>query len=649
MDEREEPSTGVANEQKPVVIGSGMIADEWHMLDEEGYTGLLFRIFSQLVRNSTPGDTIPSSGTLPVSQDLAQDKNSSTPLKGFASLFRKAMNTDWTRVKCALEDIILLSSADTGGHTEFLDMHAVLINGPSFNLLFRRLTDALNEVFPVHFTDENGKSTTQEDSDCTVKEVLFQVLSNITCFGNFRTGEVKSSESNATASLQKALESQQSKVMIVGSFKDEVSDEIFEEEDAELQREIQGTEFYKDVMYADHEKGQLMLKVDNKNGGVSEIEKIRTIIKTKIEKCFPPIPVPASWFVLSLLLHDHQDPTMTLGDCEVLAEKLNIGLEELQTALWFLHHSLGAILYYPGGDLKNTIFCQIQAVYESITDLTKKTYTSRYVQHESSLEEFSNLGLFSLQEIKNAPEDPTSVSRDLLVRLLKHLNIVTPAPSMLSPTGIKDPYLMPCKLRYSRDPINIPEGNPKPLLLHFKCGFTPVGMFPALITKLFSQADDLKWKIIKGGPKRDKLFKNRVCFRVERDIIYLMSHLRYFEIAVSQKKVSRSCSSAEGLCHRVREVFEDALQKVTENMNYHFLGGHQYAFWCTQCHGVEKHLTVLKDVTSTFMECLRSPEETEDLSDQQLVWFSKARAIPRGNSQSCIIILQYIHECACPY
>ena len=56
-------------------------------------------------------------------------------------------SSDWESPKCELEDIILLSSADTGGHAEFLDMHPALINGPSFNLLFSRLTDELDEPF----------------------------------------------------------------------------------------------------------------------------------------------------------------------------------------------------------------------------------------------------------------------------------------------------------------------------------------------------------------------------------------------------------------------------------------------------------------------------------------------------------------------
>lgn len=312
---------------------------------------------------------------------------------------------------------------------------------------------------------------------------------------------------------------------------------------------------------------------------------------------------------------------MLLSQCEVLAKNVNIGSEELQTALWFLHHGLGVLLYYPVDGLSNTVFCKVQAVYKSVTNLIKKTYIAQHVQHEPALDDFTKLGIFSLEEIENAPESSTSIPRHLLVQLLEHLNIITRSPSTLSPIGIENPYLMPCKLRCTREPISIPsEGSPEPLMLYFKCGFTPVGVFPAMITKLFSQAEKLDWKIVKEGPNFSRIYKNRVCFRVGKDIVYLISHLRYLEIVI---QCSQHPFSEELLCHHVREVIEGALQKVTEKMSYDFLKGYNHAFWCTKCCG-DKHPAILEKFTSPYVECLHNPMETENLNQRQRVWFSIA-------------------------
>jgi hypothetical protein len=308
---------------------------------------------------------------------------------------------------------------------------------------------------------------------------------------------------------------------------------------------------------------------------------------------------------------------MTLKYCEELALKLNISSKELQTALWFLHHGLGILLYYPmGDDLGAMIFCKVQAIYSSVTSLIKKTYTARYLQHESSLDEFANLGIFSQEEIENAPESSTAIPRVLLVQLLVHLNIITPAPPSLSPYGIENPYLMPCKLRCSRESIKIPsKGNPEPLKLRFKCGFTPVGVFPAMIAKLAT-----RWRVL---PERERIFKNRVRFRVGKDDVYMLSHLRYFEIAI----VHKSCSSAAEVCCNVRQVFEGSLREVTVNMNYNFSVGHEYAFWCVGCANRGHLAVVVKEASppSVFLECCQDKEVIGDLNPRQEVWFSESK------------------------
>ena len=647
----DEPSTGLVEEQKPVVIkdvkaGTRIVTQsEWLTLDTKGdYARMLLDMFSQVddsqvddsrslsegSASDAPSEAYASTPSVAAADPQADPSTSPLFQKSFTNFFSKVLesDSDWEAVKAKLEDMILLNTADTGGHAEFLDMHAALINGPSIYLLFSRLTDELDKLHKIYYTDENSTSTKKEDSDCTVGEVFFQALSSITCFGSAHCAGNSSSGGGVSAKLRKAVELRESKVMFAGTFGDMVTDDEFKEKDAKLHQQIMDTAFYKNVMFADND--QLMLKVDNKSGGTDEIKIIRKIFESKIRKFFERIPIPASWFVLSLRIRDHQSPTMTLPECEVLASEINISPEELQTALWFLHHCLGDILYYPVGELHCVVFCKIQDIYKSVTKLIKKTYTAENAQHEAiaTSNVFRNLGIFSLKEIEKTPEEKNSLSRDLLVRLLKHLNIITCAPSTLIPLlpfQIEDPYLMPCMLRNCRKNVVLPlEGNPEPLLLHFNCGFTPMGIFTALINRVFSQVHELQWKILtEVVGEENKIFKNRVKFRVGRDVVYLMSHLCYLEITILQQPPSPMLPVK--LCRTVRKVFEDALQEVTLIMKYDFLDGHDYAFWCTECHEEKKHLAIVKEATSTtsaFMECRRDKGVTGDLNPRQAVWFS---------------------------
>ena len=705
----DEPSTGVASEQKPVVIkdaniGTNVVTPgEWLQLDEGGYANMLLQMFAEVIssnRGSSNTDILSSDAasdvtTPPVSADIgvsapspvsadilssdASAPASSSPptatpssagdliSDGFRFLKEKASETEWKQLKLKLEDTILLSCADTGGHAEFLDMHAALVNGPSFHLIFSRLDQDLKKCFPVYFTDAMGHSSPKEDSDLTMKEVIFQILASVKCLGNSYSSGTNSPE------VEEIIKKLKSKVMFVGTYADRVTKDedvkklkpvldklkvTFEYEDVKLKQmlkiaaedvgstyadedmdKLKGSFEYKDlklqqmlreelgeichpIMYAvnDRSKKQLLLKVNNKKGGESEILEIRPILKKKIEDNFERIPIPASWFVLALLIRDHKGPMMTFCDCAEEAEKVNIEEKDLESVLWFLHHGLGIILYF-----KEMVF-KVEAVYKSVTKLIEKFYIVGRGRNDKLVDLFKDFGIFSLEAAKNETSLKGLIPPSELVPLLEHLNIITQAPDLVS-SEIEDPYFMPCALRCCRDTTlyEAVDGNPEPLKIIFESHFTPIGIFPALIKVLYSEK---RWKI---PIKKPTLFKNKVKFLVEKQTIYIMSYLHYFEIAIEADCPGET--NFEILSSSIRRDFEGALNKVVDNTKFHFLKDYQYAFLCTseKCMCSDPHLAVFKlnDITSTggSMECYRDDGIYVQFIDRQRLWF------PRGKSE----------------
>ena len=293
-----EPSTGLVDEQKPVLIknvktNTGMVTgNEWYILDSSGYARMLIEVFSQEVDIDEADVSTPLAAD-PMA-DLKADKLASDldNQSVFSSLFKKAeqSHSDWEAIKCKLENMILLNTADTGGHVEFLDMHPALINGPSFNLLFSRLTENFDESFKVYYTDKNSESSPAFFSTATVKEVMFQALSSIVCLGNVNVKALSDKK------FVDDLASQESKVMFVGTYADKVDDAAFKAKDAELQHELKVVKgsLTKAIMYAsiENDEKQLMLKVDNVNGGKAEIDEIRGILKKKFKS------YSYSWFLV---------------------------------------------------------------------------------------------------------------------------------------------------------------------------------------------------------------------------------------------------------------------------------------------------------------------------------------------------------------
>ena len=359
------------------------------------------------------------------------------------SIIGEAMEEDqWDAVQYLLNDIILLIHTDTGGQAEFMDLHASLVQGPSFNLLYSRLVDHLDSHFKVHYINEEGVSTKEKDSTMTAAEVLFQALACIACFSGCFSGGVSAPSEGA----HKLSAGSKSKVMFVGTHRDMVTESEFKEKDNLLQQMLKNTEFYDKDIVEFASDDQLMLAVDNWSGDLDEINGIRAVLERVIERSFDKVPIPAAWLMLSLYIRKKGCRTMTLVECERIASKVGISPEELQEALWYLHHRIGVLLYYPEVEsLKGTVMCEVQVLFDSAKNLIKNTFTFDKVGKAAS-DKFREMAQFSLEEVKEALLRHTDdlIPLEKLVELLQHLNILAVILTSRADGSTVRNFFMPC-------------------------------------------------------------------------------------------------------------------------------------------------------------------------------------------------------------
>jgi hypothetical protein len=535
----------------------------------------------------------------------------------FAVIDEAVRAKDWDKVKYVLEDTTILTSTDTGGQAEFMDLHTTLVHGPSFNLLFYRLVDELDKEFEAYYTDECGRSTEKECSILTVEEILFQALSSIACCSGAFCDSDSISRSDKTST--KLPDPSNSVVMFVGTHRDLVEKDHFEQKDKILKEIIKRTAFYDKGIIKFAEDGQLILSVNNLDGDQDELDMIRHRLGEVIEKCFQKIRIPVSWLVLSLHIRSKAVRTMTLGECEDVAQKLGIGSEEVREALWFLHRHVGVLLYYPElEELRNTVICDIQVVFDSATNLIKNTFTFDTVE-EKVREVFRTKGQFTLQDVQKAMSCHTDalIPPKKLIKLLKHLNILTEIPS--EGEGNNPAFFMPCVLRNAKCSeltTRVPEeSDPAPLLLYYECGYVPAGLFPAMITNLLSQQRE-DWEMIQEG-----LFKNRVEFFVGEDLdtVTLISHPRFLEIVLLRAEEFETPS--DEMCARILDVIQCTLRAVTSRMN-NFKMECRFGFKCPD-HTEMKHICEMPKRTSRKMLCLLNPNRKRvvSLQPRHKVWF----------------------------
>ena len=553
-------------------------------------------------------------------------------------------NDQWDAFKYVLEDFILLINTDTGGQAEFLDLQASLMQGPSFNLLYSRLVDDLDSHFKDFFVDKMGRSTQKVDSSGNVTDVLFQTLSSIACASGCFSGATVPSEVEHKAFL--------SKVMFVGTHLDKVTEEHVKKFDRLLQQKIRRSEFFDKGIVESASEDQMMLAVNNYDGDKTEIDSCRQVLERVIHKNFEKVPIPVAWLMLSLYIRKKRYRTITLEECRKIASKVGISSEELEEALWFLHHRIGALLYYPEVEsLKDTVICEVQVLYDSASRLITSTYVYSDSEEEfSDLEElfswsnkkeiaaekeFRKKAQFSMKDMKEALYTDELIPLEKLVDLLEHLNILTTIVTFTS-DGVKElKFFMPCMLLCATPTqlsISLKPSDPALLLIRYECGYVPMGMFPAMITNLVSQKLE-DWDLIE-----EDLYKNRVAFRVGEycDTITLLSFPKFLEIAISFNPSFKAPPPAvESLCAHVRGVIQSTLHMVTTTRSYPFDMAYQFGFECP-LHPGREHLCMVPKESTNVMHCLhyRRKRLPLALEYRHRVWFADTTSSTAGE---CIV------------
>ena len=121
-------------------------------------------------------------------------------------------------------------------------------------------------------------------------------------------------------------------------------------------------------------------------------------------------------------------------------------------------------------------------------------------------ERFRSSGHFRKQSVKECEVVKNGLlTEDQVISILQHLNII-------APVGINDEgeeeYFLPCVLVHapvSTQPTSTNTKGYSPLLITFKCGYTPRGVFSCLISSILCTKS--QWVLAS-----EKIYQNQVKF-----------------------------------------------------------------------------------------------------------------------------------------
>ena len=430
-----------------------------------------------------------------------------------------------------------------------------------------------------------------------------------------------------------------SRALFVGTHLDEITENkklseeqkslLLSEKQESLQGRIESTSFYNDILLsAGNDTNELILMVNNKTGDDNERKEKQKVLEKVIKDNFEEIEIPAAWLILSLYMRKDIDSKriMSLDNCKKQAMKLGIDPKELKSVLWFLHHYMGLILYYPEV-IEDKVFCDVQVIFDSISQLIIHTFTNASKVSPGVTKKFKEKGKFSKKELDLAMQPSSDESNQLpvdeLVKLLEHLKILTVIPD----DSTSKTYFMPCilksaaagQLKAALQAIEACSQNPAPLMLQYDCGFVPVGIFSHMIADIASQ-----WKLSK-----DKMWKNMIKFLVKENKVILVSCPTHITIAFSRN--FHSVTSNEQECPTIVEKITSSLNRVTERMPYKSNAQYKFGFECKHATSpaslpVKDHLC-LGEGEDDFMRCQLDEDIIVHFKSTQSVWFSKVSHI----------------------
>ena len=482
-----------------------------------------------------------------------------------------------------LESSWSLYLTNTGGQIEFQEHLPLLVCGPSIFFVTFPLHYDLEKPYDVRYEYPDGRVETYK-SPATLLEELLQTLATINA-SNFTSGQQRDSE-----------EAIKPKIFFVGTHRDclpeDTAEEMIEKKDKLLQNYVRQTSLFKQdsIQFAETTE-KLIFTVNNLSNEDDEFQKIRSAVQKTVERNEFTIECPSSWLILSLILRakHKSDQVLSFDKCFSIAQECGItDRKELNQALSFIHSRLGLVRYFNTEDLNALVVIDPQILFDKITDLIVKTFTSDNVNIKvTEIEDFRQRGIIPVAIMKEITNKSSPDSKLPFIWLTKLLNYLRIAALFTDSDG--DKYFFPSALCHAPE-LHFNQPSPSdsrpPLLVGFKSGFCPRGIPGALIKYLMTNEMESKrsWNIIPN-----KIFKNQVSFAIQaHEIITLKILPTHLEMCCESETDSTEAASAEvnskineltkKTCEMAYVQIKKGMSTVTSQCNE---CNYSFGFYCT--------------------------------------------------------------------
>ena len=256
----------------------------------------------------------------------------------------------------------------------------------------------------------------------------------------------------------------------------------------QLEDELKGTDWYSKDMIITVEDRKLLLGLNTLSP--NDIKKVKDLVnKVALNEDYQ-LEIPLPWLALELCIRKLGKKVMSLKECRRLAKECEILTgNKFNAALWFLHNKVGTIKYFKNvPEVQNVVITDPQLLFDLVTDLIVNTFSfGKRIERMSEHDRFRSSGRFTkhhLEQCEAVKEKLLSVEQ--VIAVLEHLVIIAPVGKNESN---EQEYFLPCVSVHASlpsTPLLHNDSDIPPLLITFKCCYTPRGTFSSLIARILS-------------------------------------------------------------------------------------------------------------------------------------------------------------------
>ena len=516
--------------------------------------------------------------------------------------FRDVLNKkELSELKKHVDNPWTLYLTDSGGQPEFQELLPALAVGPCVFFVVFPLDKDMNKQYKVEYMrPDEQKCMKIYTSSFNLQDDLMRSLASIasTTYNNKDGKEVKP------------------RVLLVATFIDKVRQEDCQTKLDYIEALVKETDVYHQDMVVFASETQMVFTINNlSEEAENDAQKVRDAFQ-KIAKHFV-VPTPYPWLIFGILIqHEYgNDSVICYNKCFKVAQECGIHSEiEFEAALQFLHKQTGIVHYYREPfELRQIVIRNPQHLFNRVNHLVEKTFTFEKTPSGKCIADFRK-GIFRREDYDMLSEDFSSskLTSDMLLKLLEHLKVVVAL-------GDSKKYFMPCAIAHLDKPsptqtatiATIP-----PLLITFKSGYCPKGLFGALVACIANkQVANCTLNLDEAKINRDQ-----ICFTMGQYSLLLRVNPTYIYIEIIPDKSDRPLSIFCTQCNSVRKLILESIRIACKTLHYSDDGNSRLSFECNHCGELEKsHPVVLREDLNNCFWCIRA-KKVVDVKKECYIW-----------------------------